>query len=76
MSHSDKANVQETRGVVRLNLKRDDVRARSEQREKRESSDDSAQGTDEPVDLEFTHEQLSAFFQQLQTIQKQLDALR
>jgi hypothetical protein len=28
MSHSDKANVQETRGVVRLNLKRDDVRAR------------------------------------------------
>lgn len=80
MSHSDKANVQETRGVVRLNLARDDVRNdvcgmfHSLLSQTRCAA--SAQGTEEPVDIEFTHEQLSTFFQQLQLIQKQLDALR
>jgi len=33
-------------------------------------------GVDEAVDVEFTHEQLSEFFHQLQTMQAQLDALR
>lgn len=48
--------------------------ARGVVRFKLQGSDGGA--SDEAVDVEFTHDELSRFFQQLQTMQAQLDALR
>ena len=87
MAHADKANVQQTRGVLRLDL-RDNQSSTANvcfnllmvlcwfffftNLIRKSLQDDQMKH----IDLEFTHEQLSEFFQQLQTIQQQLDSLR